>query len=70
MPSKLQLLQQFAVVGSEEGKQIWSEKDHATYVGISHPTSRVAACDKELESKTVEKEKKKEVNHLLQGGCS
>ena len=59
MPSKLQLLQQIAVVGSKEGKQIWSEKDHAIYVGISHPTNRVAACDEEIESKKVEKEKKK-----------
>ena len=59
MPSKLQLLQQFAVAGSEEGKQIWSEQDHARYVGISHLTSRVAACDEEIESKKVGKEKKK-----------
>ena len=59
MPSKLHLLQQFAIAGSEEGKQIWSEQDHARYVGISHPTSRVAACDEEIESQKVEKEKKK-----------
>ena len=59
MPNKLQLLQQFAVAGFEDGKQIWSKNDHAMYVGISHPTSRVAACDKEIESQKVEKEKKK-----------
>ena len=66
MPSNLQLLQQFAVAGSEEGKQIWSKKDHAIYVGISHPTNRVAACNEEFESKRWKK-KRKRVNHLLQG---
>ena len=59
MPSKLQLLQQFVVARSEEGKQIWSEKDHAIYVGISHPTSRLATCDEQVEDKKEKKEKKK-----------
>ena len=41
-PSKLQLLQQFAVAGIEEGKSIRSTKDQAIYVGISTPTNRLA----------------------------
>ena len=40
-PSKLQLLQQFAVAGIEEGKSIRSTKDQAIYVGISTPTNRL-----------------------------
>ena len=39
-PSKLQLLQQYAVAGFEEGKEIRSRKDHAIYVGITNPTTR------------------------------
>ena len=45
MPSKLQLLQRFAVAGSGEGKSIRSEEDQAIYVGISHPTNRLAQPD-------------------------
>ena len=59
MPSKLQLLQQFAVAGSEEGKQIWSKKDHAIYVGISNPTSRLAEDGEKDGVKKEEKENKK-----------
>ena len=59
MPSELQLLQQFAVAGSEEGTHIWSKKDHAIYVGISHPTSRIDANDGKDENQKVEKENKK-----------
>ena len=40
-PSKLHLLQQFAVFGSEEWNQIRSSKDHAIYVGISNLASRI-----------------------------
>ena len=40
--NKLELLQQFAVAGSEEGKEIRSMKDQAIYVGISNPTNRLA----------------------------
>ena len=35
------------------------KKDHAIYVGISHPTNRVDECDDENESQKVEKENKK-----------
>ena len=42
MPSKLQLLQQFAVAGSKEGNSIGSKEDQAIYVGISTPTNRLA----------------------------
>ena len=58
MPSKLQLLQQFAVAGSEEGKQIWSKKGHAIYVGISNPTSRLAKDGEKNENKNGEKRTK------------
>ena len=65
MPSKLQLLQQFVVAGSEEEKSIWSKEDQAIYVGISTPTNRLAEKD------TIKMERKKKletrVNHLLQG---
>ena len=58
IPSKLQLLQQFAVARSEEGKQIWSKKDHAIYVGISNPTNRLAEDGEKNENKNGEKRKK------------
>ena len=45
MPSKLQLLQQFAVAGSKEGNSIGSKEDQAIYVGISTPTNRLAEKD-------------------------
>ena len=54
-PSKLQLLEQFAVAGSEQGKSIWSMKDQAIYVGISTPTDRLAienAVKRKIEEKT------------------
>ena len=44
-PSKLQLLQQFAVAGLEERKSIRSLEDQAIYVGISNPTNRLAGDD-------------------------
>ena len=59
VPSKLQLLQQFAIAGSEEGKQIWSKKDHAIYVGISNPISRLAEDGENNGVKKEEKENKK-----------
>ena len=40
--SKLQILQQFAVAGAENGKPIRSEKDQAIYVGVDIPTDRLA----------------------------
>ena len=55
-PSKLQLLQQFAVAGLEEGKSIRSLEGQAIYVGISNPTNRLAGDDAEKtekEEKTV-----------------
>ena len=45
MPSKLQLMQQFVVTTSEEGKSIRSLEDQAIYVGISNPTNRLADDD-------------------------
>ena len=54
MPSKLQLLQQFAVAGSKEGNSIGSKEDQAIYVGISNPTNRLAEKDAEK----VEKQEK------------
>ena len=59
IPSKLQLLQQFAVAGFGDGKQIGLTEDHAIYVGISTPTSRLAECNEEIEGKKEEKENKK-----------
>ena len=59
MPSKLHLLQQFAVAGSEEGNQIRSCKDHAIYVGISNPTSRLAENGETVGDKKEEKANKK-----------
>ena len=44
-PSKLQLLQQFAVAGFVEGKEIRSTEDQEIYVGISNPTDRLAGDD-------------------------
>ena len=44
-PSKLQLLQQFAVAGFAEGEKIRSKKDQAIYVGITSPTNRLAMKD-------------------------
>ena len=44
-PSKLQILQQVAVAGFEEGSKIRSKKDHAIYVGITNPTDRSAMND-------------------------
>ena len=58
MPSKLHLLQQFAVVGSREGNQIRSSKDHAIYIGISNPTSRMDGSGDKLGVKKEEKENK------------
>ena len=60
MPSKLHLLQQFAVVGSREGNQIQSSKDHAIYVGISNPTSRIDGSGDKLGVKNEEKENKED----------
>ena len=57
-PSKLQLLQQFAVAGSAEGKKIRSMEDQAIYVGISNPTNRLADDDA-VRIKTGEKANKK-----------
>ena len=57
MPSKLQLLQQFAVAGSEEGNSIGSKEDQAIYVGISTPTNRLAEKD------TVKMEKKEKTSN-------
>ena len=59
MLSKLQLLQQFAVAGPEDGTQIGSTEDHAIYVGISNPTSRLAESNEEIGSKKEEKDNKK-----------
>ena len=57
-PSKLQLLQQFAIAGSAEGKKIRSMEDQAIYVGISNPTNRLADDDA-VRTKTGEKANKK-----------
>ena len=62
-PSKLQLLQQFAVAGFAEGDKIQSKKDQAIYVGITNPTNRLAVKnggDGDQEEKT-EKDKKGQV---------
>ena len=67
-PSKLQLLQQFAVAGLKEGKSIWSLEDQAIYVGISNPTDRLAGDDA-VKTKKEEKAVNR-VNHLLQGRSS
>ena len=40
--SKLQILQQFSVAGTETGKEIRSSKDQAIYVGMVNPTDRLA----------------------------
>ena len=53
--NKLQILQQFSVVGNGAGKSIRSEKDQAIYVGISNPTDRLA---NEHTKKKEEKDKK------------
>ena len=58
-PSKLQILQQYAVAGSEDGRKIWSEKDQAIYVGISSPTDRLATMDEKNREKTAGKDDKK-----------
>ena len=63
-PSKLQLLQRFTVARSEEGNSIRSEKDQAIYVGISHPTDRLAKSDEEKSVKTQKKDRSIE-NGLL-----
>ena len=55
VPSKLHLLQQFAVVGTGEGNQIRSSKGHAIYVGISNPTSRIDGSGDKLGVKKEEK---------------
>ena len=64
-PSKLQLLQRFTVARSAEGSSIRSEKDQAIYVGISHPTNRLAQSDEEKSVKTQKKERKLEDGLLL-----
>ena len=64
-PSKLQLLQRFTVAGSAEGSSIRSDKDQAIYVGISHPTDRLAKSDEEKSVKTQKKERKVEDGLLL-----
>ena len=64
-PSKLQLLQRFTVAGSEKGSSIRSKKDQAIYVGISHPTGRLAKSDEEKSVKTQKKERKVEDGLLL-----
>ena len=56
-PSKLQLLQQFAVAGCGDGKTIRSEKDQAVYVGITNPTNRSEVNEK-FGMKTEENQKK------------
>ena len=56
-PSKLQLLQQFAVAGYEDGTEIRSTKDQAIYVGITNPTNRSGVNEKSGE-KTEENYKK------------
>ena len=60
-PSKLQLLQQFAVAGYGDGKKIRSEKDPAIYVGITNPTNR-SEMDEKSGDKTEENEKKGQKN--------
>ena len=57
--SKLQLLQQFSVTGSEDGNQIRPSKGHAIYVGISTPNSRIEKTDENSRDKTEEKHDKK-----------
>ena len=61
-PSKLQILQQFSVAGNEDGKQIWSSKDRAIYVGMVTPTDRLAKTvnGQRIEEETKEKSKQKE----------
>ena len=57
--SKLQLLQQFSVTGSEDGNQIRPSEGHAVYVGISTPTSKVEETNGSSREKTEEKQHKK-----------
>ena len=59
-PSKLQLLQQFAVAGYEDGKDIRSRKDQAIYVGITNPTNRSKENEKsgEKQMKIIKRDKK------------
>ena len=64
-PSKLHLLQRFTVAGSEKGSSIRSDKDQAIYVGISHPTDRLAKSDEEKSVKTQKKERKVEDGLLM-----
>ena len=45
-PSKLHLLQRFAVAGYEDGKEIRSKNDQAIYVGIINPTNRSGVDEK------------------------
>ena len=64
-PSKLQLLQRFTVVGSEKGSSIRSQKDQAIYVGIYHPTDRLAKSDEEKSVKTHKKDRSIEDGLLM-----
>ena len=59
-PRKLQLLQQFAVAGYEDGKEIRSRKDQAIYVGISDPTIRSEKMNEKKGTKIEENQKKGE----------
>ena len=48
----MQELQQFAVVGAEEGEQIRLSKDYSIYVGMENPTDRIdqkEKCEKKKE---------------------
>ena len=64
-PSKLRLLQRFTVARFAEGSSITSETGQAIYVGMSHPTDRVAKSDAEKSEKTQKKERKVEDGLLL-----
>ena len=64
-PSKLQLLQRFTVAGSEKGSSIRSQKDQAIYVGISHPTDRLAKSDEEKENVKTQKKDRSIEDGLL-----
>ena len=61
-PSKLQILQQFAVAGSGNGNSIRSETDQAIYVGITSPTNRLAITEKVQKKKEDDGQKDKEEN--------
>ena len=55
----MHLLQQFVVLGSDKRNEIRPLKDHAIYVGISNPTSRLVKSDEIVGDTKEEEENKK-----------